>query len=62
MNDGVEATGGTGEEHPELNTVKEESGHIVGEDHHARCAHSDEEAGSTVLHVSSDMNEKEKRG
>ena len=51
-NDGVEATGGTGEKHSELSTV--------GEEHHARCAHSDEEAGSIVLHVSSDMNEKEK--
>ena len=51
---------GMGEEHSELSTVNEESGHIVGEEHHARCAHSDEEAGSFVLHVSSDMNEKEK--
>ena len=32
---------------------------IVGEEHHARCTHSDEEAGSIVLHVSGDMNEKE---
>ena len=39
LNVGVEATGGTGEEHPELSTVNEESGHIVGEEHHARCAH-----------------------
>ena len=38
----------------------EVSGHIVDEEHHARCAHSDEEAGSIVLQVSSDMNEKEK--
>ena len=60
LNDAVEAAGGTGEEHSELSTVKEESVHIVGEEHHARCAHSDEEAGSIVLHVSSDMNEKEK--
>ena len=61
LNDAVEAAaGGTGEEHSELNTVNEESGHIVGEEHHARCAHSDEEACSIVLHVSSDMNEKEK--
>ena len=60
LNDAVEAAGGIGEEHSELSTVNEESGHIVGEEHHARCAHSDEEAGSFVLHVSSDMNEKEK--
>ena len=60
LNDGVEAIGGTGEEHSELSMVNEESDHIVGEEHHARCAHSDEEAGSIVLHVSSDMNEKEK--
>ena len=60
LNDGVEVTGGTSEEHPELSTVNEESSHIVGEEHHARCTHSDEEAGSIVLHVSSDMNEKEK--
>ena len=40
--------------------VNEESGHIVGEEHHARCAHSDEEAGSIVFHVSNDVNEKEK--
>ena len=62
LNDGVEATrgtGGTGEEHPELSTVNESS-HIVGEEHHARCAHSDEEASSIVLHVSSDTNKKEK--
>ena len=32
----------------------------MGEEHHARCAHSDDEAGSVVLHVSTDMNEKEK--
>ena len=50
----------TGEEHSQLSTVNEESGHIVGEERHARCAHSDEEAGSFVLHVSNDMNEKEK--
>ena len=43
-----------------MTAVNEESGHIVGEEHHARCEHSDEEAGSIVLHVSSDMNEKEK--
>ena len=58
LNDAVEAAGGTGEEHSERSTVNEESGHIVGEEHHARCAHSDEEAGSIVLHVSTDMNEK----
>ena len=40
--------------------VESDRGHIVGEEHHARCAHSGEEAGSIVLHVSSDMNEKEK--
>ena len=34
--------------------MNEESGHIVREEHHARCAHSDEEAGSIVLHVSTD--------
>ena len=60
LNDAVEAAGGTGEEHSELSTVNEESGHIVGEEHHVRCADSDEEAGSIVLHVYSDMNEKEK--
>ena len=60
LNDGVEATRGT-EEHPELSMVNEESDHIVGEERHARCAHSDEVAGSIVLHASSDMNEKEKR-
>ena len=59
MNDGVEATRETGEGHLELGTVNEESDHIVGEEHHARCARSDEETGSVVLHVSSDMNEKE---
>ena len=48
LNVGVDATGGTGEEHPELRTVNEESDHIVGEEHHARCAHSDEDAGSIV--------------
>ena len=41
-------------------TSSEKSDRIVGEQHHARCAHSDEKAGSIVLHVSSDMNEKEK--
>ena len=61
VNDGVEATAEAGEEHPEISTVNEESGHIVGEEHHARCALSLKEAGSIVLHVSSDMNEKEKR-
>ena len=60
LNDAVEATGGKGEEHSELSMVNEESDHIVGEEHHARCVHSDEEAGSIVLHVSRDMNEKEK--
>ena len=60
LKDAVEAAGETGEEHSELSTVNDESGHIVGEEHHARCALSDEEAGSTVLHVSSDMNEKDK--
>ena len=42
LKDSVEAAGGT----PERSTVNEESGHIVGDEHHARCAHSDEEAGS----------------
>ena len=37
--------------------MNEESGHIVGEEHHARCAHSDDEAGSIVLQVSNDMSE-----
>ena len=60
LNVAVEAAAGTGEEHSELSTVNEESGHIVGEEHHARCAHSDEEAGSIVLHVSSDMSEEKK--
>ena len=57
LNDGVEAAGGTCAEHSDLSTVNEELGHIVGEEHHARCAHSDEEAGSILLHVSNDMNE-----
>ena len=61
LNDAVGATGGTGEEHPELSIVNEKSDHIVGEEHHARSAHSDEEAGSIVLHVSCDMNEREGR-
>ena len=39
--------------------MKEESGHIVGGEHHARYAHPDEEAGSIVLHVSNDMSEEE---
>ena len=60
VNDAVEATGGAGEEHSELSMVIEEPDYIVGEVHHARCVHSDEEAGSVVLHVSRDMNEKEK--
>ena len=60
VNVAVEAAGGTGEEHSELSTVNEESGHIVGEEHHARCAHSDEEAGSIVLHVSNDTSEEKK--
>ena len=60
LNDDVETTGGTDEEHPELSTVNEESDHIVDEEHHARCAHTDEETDSIVSHVSSDMNEKEK--
>ena len=62
LNVAVEAAGETGEEHSELSTVNEESGHIVGEEHHARCAHSDEEAGSTVVHVSNDMSEEKKDG
>ena len=37
--------------------VNEESGHIVGDEHHARCAHSDDEAGSIVVKVSNDMSE-----
>ena len=53
LNDAVETAGGTGEEHSERNTVNKESGHIVGEEHHARCTHSDEEAGSFVLHRAS---------
>ena len=60
LNDAVEAAGGTGEEHSDPSTVNEESGHIVGEEHHVRCARSDKEAGFIVLHISSDMNEKEK--
>ena len=60
LNVAVEAAGRTGEEHSELSTANEESGHIVGEEHRARCAHSDEEAGSIVLHVSSDMSEEKK--
>ena len=60
LNDAVEAAGETGEEHSERSTVNEESGHIVGEEHRARCAHRDEEAGSIVSHVSTDTNEKEK--
>ena len=50
--DGVETTGEAGEEHSELSMVIEESDHIVGEEHHARCVHSDEEAGSIVSRVS----------
>ena len=49
LNVAVEAAGGTGEAHSGLRTVNEESGHIVGEEHHARCAHLDgEEAGETA--------------
>ena len=63
LNNAVEAAGVTGEEHSVLSTVNEESGHIVGEEHHhAGGAHSDEEAGSIVLHVSNDMSEEEKDG
>ena len=58
-NAAVETAGGTGEGHSELSTVNKESGHIVGGEHHARCAHPDEEAGSIVLHVSNDMSEEE---
>ena len=61
LTEAVEATGGTSEEHSEFSMVNEEEpDYIVGEEHHARCVHSDEEAGSIVLHVSRDMNEKEK--
>ena len=60
LNDAVKAARGTSEEHSELSTVKEESGHMVGEEHHARCVHSDEEASSIVLHVSRDMNKGKK--
>ena len=56
----MEVAGGTGEKHSELSTMNEESGHIVGEVRHARCAHSDEEACSVVLHVSNDKSEKKK--
>ena len=62
LNVAVEAAGGTGEEHSDLSTVNEESDHIVGEEHHARCAHPDEEAGSILLHVSNDMSEEKKDG
>ena len=55
----VETAGVTGQEHSDQSTVNEESDHIVGEEHHARCVHSDEEAGSIVLLVSRDLNEKE---
>ena len=48
LNVAVEAAGGTGEEHSELSTVNEESGHIVGGDHHARCAHPVDEVSSIV--------------
>ena len=61
LNDAVEAAGGTGEEHSELSMVNEESGHIVDEEHHARCVHSDEEAGSIVLHVSRGHERERKR-
>ena len=40
LNVAVEAAEGTGEEHSELSTVNEESGHIVGEERHTRSAHS----------------------
>ena len=49
LNDAVEAAVETGEEHSDPSTVNEGSGHIVGEEHHARCTRSDEEAGSVVL-------------
>ena len=107
-NDGVDATGETGEGHPGISTADEEASHIVlrvehvghdmgertkttstneetsregtdtteskreeqnesvletehpAEELPAHCTHPDEEAGSIVLHVSSDINEKEK--
>ena len=62
MNDSVETTGEAGGRHPGLHTVNEEAGRIehdmrddTGErtktmqEHHTRCSHSDEEAGSIVL-------------
>ena len=33
---------------------------VIEAEHPTRCTHSDEEAGSIVLHVRNDMNEKEK--
>ena len=58
----MEAAGVTREEDSDRSTVNEESDHTVGDDHHARCAHSVVEAGSIVLHVSNDMNEGRKDG
>ena len=61
LNVAVETAGGTGEEHPGRGRVNEEADRIVGEEHHTRCAHRDEEAGSVVSHVSNDMSEGKKR-
>ena len=61
LNVAVGTAGVTGEEDSDRSTLNEESGCIVGGDHHARCAHPDEEAGSIVLYVSNDMSEEKKR-
>ena len=39
LNVAVGTAGVTGEEHSDRSTVNEESGLVVGGDHHARCAH-----------------------
>ena len=56
----VGTAGVTGDEHSDRSTVNEESGCIVGGDHHARCAHPVDEAGSIVSNVSNDMSEGKK--
>ena len=61
LNVAVQTAGVTGEEHSDRSTANEESGCIVGGDHHARCAHPVDEAGSIVLYVSYDISEKKKK-
>ena len=60
LNVSVGTAGVTGEEHSDRSTVNEESGCFVGGDHHARCAHPVDEAGSIVFYVSNDMSEEKK--